>query len=220
MKRPDICVVITGNDFEKAAALTPYADLFEVRIDLTGDGWQDWAGRLPRPWIACNRLQQEGGRWTGSEESRLAGLMEAARLGASFIDIELCTVNLAAAVAGIKNSGAGCLISAHNLKETPPLDDLKMIVRHQLAAGADVCKVVTLANRPEDNATVIGLFKEFPGVKLVAFAMGQQGLVSRVMAPLAGGYFTYAAATAGAESAAGQLPADSLKSIYAAVGFD
>jgi len=37
------------------------------------------------------------------------------------------------------------------------------------------------------------LFSEFPDAKMVAFAMGTQGFISRVMAPLIGAHFTYGA---------------------------
>ena len=66
------------------------------------------------------------------------------KLGASIIDIELATPSLADLVKEIKGK-AECLISYHNLKGTPPLEDLRQIVNRQLAAGADICKVVTTA---------------------------------------------------------------------------
>jgi len=49
---------------------------------------------------------------------------------------------------------------------------------------------------------------------LAAFAMGEAGQISRILAPLAGGYFTYASLEEGKESAAGQLTADQLREIY------
>ncbi len=71
-----------------------------------------------------------------------------------------------------------------------------------------------------DNITVLRLIRDFPDTKIVSFAMGEAGWLSRVMAPLAGGYFTYASLGAGRESAAGQLTVDELKTIYEVIEND
>ena len=64
--------------------------------------------------------------------------------------------------------------------------------------------------------TVLRLFHQFPRIKLVALAMGQVGISSRVLSPVLGGYFTYAAMTEGKESAPGQLTVAYLRSFYEA----
>ena len=51
-------------------------------------------------------------------------------------------------------------------------------------------------------------------MKIVAFAMGPLGLASRILCPLAGGEFTYAAIEKGAESAPGQITVTELQKIY------
>jgi 3-dehydroquinate dehydratase type I len=216
MRRPRICGVITENDYEVAAGIERFVDFYEVRLDLIGDGWQEWVGKLNRPWIACNRIAEEGGKWSGGETERVAKLLEAVKLGACIIDIELRTADLDHIVKQLKRKKVQCMISTHNLRETPHLNDLKSIVRQQLAAGADICKVATTAQRFEDNMTVLRLFPFFPGVKLVTLAMGQIGVSSRVLSPMLGGYFTYASVMEGKESAAGQLTAAYLRSFYEA----
>ncbi len=65
--------------------------------------------------------------------------------------------------------------------------------------------MVTTARSLEDNLTVLRLISEFPGVRLVSFAMGPLGVVSRVLCPLVGGDFTYASIEKGKESAQGQI---------------
>jgi len=49
---------------------------------------------------------------------------------------------------------------------------------------------------------------------MITIAMGEQGILSRVLDPLMGGPFAYAAAAKGAESAEGQLTACELRKIY------
>ena len=213
MNKPIVCAAITNSNIEAVKAVEPLADIFEVRIDLIGEGWQAVVARLEKPWIACNRTREEGGNWQDSEARRKEELLKAIQLGAAMVDIELATKNLDNAVSLIKKD-AKCIISCHNLKETPPLNELKKIVKRQLAAGADTCKVVTSAQKAEDNITVLSLIPEFPQVKIVAFAMGPLGLASRILCPLAGGEFTYAAIEKGAESAPGQITVTELQKIY------
>jgi len=213
MKRPRICAVIVSKDLDAIRAIEPLVELFEVRIDLIGDGWQELAKQLNHPWIACNRCAEEGGKWAGDEARRIDELLKAVKLGAEIVDIELGTRNLEEAIPVIKQR-AKCLLSFHELEKTPSLDGMKGIVNRQLAAGADICKVITTAQRFEDNLTVLQLIAEFPQTKIISFAMGPLGLASRILCPLVGGDFTYASIEKGKESAPGQLTVRDLRKIY------
>lgn len=216
MKRPKICAVLVTEDSEAIKAAEPLVELFEVRIDLIGDDWQQVARQLKRPWIACNRRAAEGGSWRGNEAERIEELVKATELGASIVDIELETENLTEAITVIKKK-AKCLLSFHNLEKTPSPDKMKAIVNRQLEASADICKVVTTAQSFEDNLTVLQLIADFPQAKMVAFAMGPLGLASRILCPLMGGDFTYASTEEGKESAPGQITVKQLRKIYGMV---
>lgn len=213
MKRPRICAVIVNNDLEAVRKVEPFVDLFEVRIDLIGDGWQDLVKRFKKPWIGCNRRADEGGKWEGDEAKRIEELLKAVELGADIIDIELRTRGLKQAMELIKGK-AKCLLSFHELKGTPSLNGMREIVQRQLKAGADVCKIVTTARRFEDNLTILQLISEFPKTRMVSFAMGPLGFASRVLCPLVGGDFTYASIELGKESASGQITVRELRKIY------
>ena len=213
MKKPRICAVIVNNDLEAVKKVEPFVDLFEVRIDLIGDGWQELVRQFKKPWIGCNRRADEGGRWEGAEASRIEELLKAVELGADIIDLELRAKNLKTAIELIKKR-AKCLLSFHELRETPPLNSMSEVVQKQLEAGADICKVVTTAQCLEDNLSVLQLISEFPKTRMVALAMGPLGFVSRVLCPLVGGDFTYASIEQGKESAPGQIAVKELRKIY------
>jgi 3-dehydroquinate dehydratase-1 len=100
------------------------------------------------------------------------------------------------------------------VEKTPSHDVMKVLVRKQLNAGADIAKVVTTAQKFEDNASTLRLIQEFPEARVISFAMGPLGLVSRVLCPLVGGDFIYASVAPGGEAAPGQLRADDLREIY------
>ena len=217
MKEPRICATITNNDLKAVKEAEPLVDLLEVRIDLIGDDWQDIVRQLEKPWIACNRSADEGGQWQGSEARRIEKLLQAIELGAETIDIELRTNNLNNIINLIKKQ-AKCLVSFHDLEKTPPFDTMKQIVEEQSKADADICKMVTTAQDFEDNLAVLRLIPEFPTTKMVSFAMGPVGIISRVLSPLIGGEFTYASIEKGKESAPGQITVTELVKIYGMLG--
>ena len=216
MKEPRICATITDNNPRAIKEIEPLVDLFEVRIDLIGEDWQQVARQLNKPWIACNRTAAEGGKWMGNEARRIEKLLQATELGAEIVDVELSTKNLNNVTRLIKKSSK-CLLSFHDLEKTPPFDTMKDMVRNQSDAGAYICKVVTTALSFEDNMTLLQLIKEFPTTRLVSFAMGPLGSISRVLCPLVGGDFTYASIERGKESAPGQMTVKELVKIYGMV---
>jgi 3-dehydroquinate dehydratase-1 len=217
--RPKICAAIVATDLPSIKKVEPLVDLFEVRIDLINGGWREVVGGLKKPWIACNRRAEEGGKWRGSETDRTGELRHALELSADFIDIELATVNIADIMKEARGK-AECIVSYHDKKGTPPLKELKEVLEREIDTGAEICKVVTTARSFADNLTVLQLIKEFPKTKVVAFAMGAAGQLSRVLCPLAGGYFTYASIKEGRESAKGQMTAEDLRKIYGMLGND
>ncbi len=213
MNKVKLCASIINADMEAVKKIESMVDLFEVRIDLIGDGWTEVARQLSKPWIACNRMVEEGGKWDGNEARRIERLLQAIELGAKIVDIESNAKNVDNIIRLIKKR-ATCLLSFHDFQKTPSLDTLKQIVQKELKAGADICKVVTACQSFEDNISVMKLYSIFPEVKMVAFTIGPQGFISRVMAPLIGAYFTYGAVKRGVESAPGQLPISEMLQIY------
>lgn len=217
MERPRICAVIVNKDLDAVREIEPLVDMFEVRIDIIGEDWQKLVKQLKKPWIATNRTLDEGGQWGGMEARRIEALLQAIQLGAGMVDVEFHTKNLKNIVPLVKKQ-VKCILSYHNLEKTPPLEELKAIVRDQLKAGADLCKVVTTARGIEDNLAVLELVSEFADKRIVSFAMGADGQVSRILSPLAGADFTYASIGKGRESAPGQMTVRELLTVYRLAG--
>lgn len=215
--RPRVCAVVVSRDFKIPADVLPLIDLFEVRIDLIGEGWQAVAPKLSKPWLATNRSPREGGKGEADDAARVSKLLEAVDLGASLVDVELSTERLSGVMPELRTK-AICVVSFHDFNKTPPYPELVDIVNRELAAGADICKVVTTAGGLADNIAMLRLIKAFPHTKIVALTMGPEGMMSRILAPLAGVYFTYASLERGKESAPGQLTVPELREIYRAIG--
>ncbi len=213
MNKPKICATIVESDIELIKEVEPDVDLWEVRIDLVGSGWPNVVKLLRKPWLACNRSPEEGGRGDPNEVKRIEELLWAGESGASILDIEYRTKDLASLVPLIKTR-AKCLVSYHDVAGTPTYEELVAIVDSQRKTGADICKVVTSARSFDDNLVILKLIRHFPETKMVAFAMGEAGRISRIFGPLVGGYLTYACLAPGKESAMGQMTVREMREIY------
>ena len=200
------------------------ADILELRMDLLADGKLDTllaAVRSAAPAVkvlVTNRPQSRAA--AGGEKERIAVLMEAVSLGVDFVDLELATETawrkeLRHLIAAGKNR-TRLIISHHDFCETPSRPDLIKLFNAAVHAGAQVTKIVTQARRREDNLTILGLlsYARRRNREIIAFCMGEQGKMSRVMAPLLGSLCTFAALEEGAESAPGQLTVREMRQIW------
>jgi 3-dehydroquinate dehydratase type I len=219
-----ICISIVPGTNEEALSLLgralPAADLVELRIDriekpdlpMLLDVGKD---RL----LVTNRRRDEGGFFAGCENKRMALLHKAVELGARFVDIEARTGpaavgDLARAVRA-KGGKTKLIVSHHDMMGTPTRRTLERRLNACRLLGADIVKIVTLANTMEDNLRVLEIIPQARrmGQDIVAFCMGEKGRLSRVAATLLGSCIHYASLEEGAESAPGQLTADRMKKI-------
>jgi 3-dehydroquinate dehydratase/shikimate dehydrogenase len=160
----------------------------------------------PTPVVVTCRREQDKGRWSGTEEQRMAVLREAIIAGAEYVDIE---EDVAKSIPRYGDSKR--LISYHNFEETPA--DLAVIHQRMTECDPDVIKIVTTANRPADNVRVLELIKSAT-VPTVAFCMGDLGMISRILCGRMGAPFTYAAGSRAGEMAPGQLLWDDMRDFY------
>ncbi len=225
MARPRICVVITAPNSERAAkvvqrVLPHEPDLIEIRLDYMEEIGEMTGIReaTDLPLIATNRIREQGGLWKGLETDRVQALISACEAGFEYIDVELTTGSIERICDEVKALGAKLVVSHHDFDATPGIGELDEIMRRELDAGADICKIVGTARNQGDGLTYLRFILENPDVNLVSFGMGEAGMMSRIFSPLFGGVYTYASAGAGEESAPGQLAISELISIYGILG--
>src|SRR5258708_6183855 len=83
-----------------------------------------------------------------------------------------------------------------------------------LKVPADAYKIVTTARKPSDNIRVLSAAKGLPKQRMIVLAMGELGFPTRVLSPVFGGEFTYAAPMQADGTAAGQVSARFLRHLY------
>ena len=76
-------------------------------------------------------------------------------------------------------------------------------------------KVVSTARTLADNLAVLKMIEDHSlSAHVVGIAMGEEGLISRVLGPRAGAAFTFASPADGTETAPGQVSARTLLDLY------
>jgi 3-dehydroquinate dehydratase/shikimate dehydrogenase len=161
--------------------------------------------------LATCRRHQNHGKFNGSVEQQLSILDRAVDAGAQAVDVEIETAEIAQERLHQFRGRTQVLVSYHNFEASPPLD---VIINRVMRVPADIYKVVTTARKPSDNMRVLSAARALPKHKLVVLAMGELGFPTRVLSPVFGGVFTYAAPLCSEGTAAGQVTARMLRHLY------
>jgi len=192
-----------------AAALPKLKEFLEAHRDVTV--------------IATCRRKEQGGQFTGSLKAELETLAASAEAGCQIIDLEVESAEEAAPRqldqlrARLKAAGTALLVSFHDFSRTK---NLEQAARRIEAFQPDFVKVVSTAKSLADNLAVLGLIAERSlSSHFVGIAMGEEGLVSRVLGLRAGAAFTFASAEPGEaeadrSTAPGQATVRTMRDLY------
>ena len=168
--------------------------------------------------IATCRRKEFGGHFVRSLTEEFATLLRAAEAGCRIVDLEVESAEEAKPAqlskfrAGLREAGAALLVSFHDFTRTQGLEQAAQRIE---AFEPDFVKVVSTARTLADNLAVLRMIEDRSlSAHVVGIAMGEEGIVSRVLGPRAGAEFTFASSSDGAETAAGQVTARTLRDLY------
>jgi 3-dehydroquinate dehydratase / shikimate dehydrogenase len=217
-----ICAVVAeetvgaaGKAMRRAAS---FADLIEIRLDYLRDfdfaNSDDLRALLEDktlPVILTCRAMSEGGEQWVDDRVRLRLLVEGARRFADYCDIEAAHYGEAEL---LSPDLSRLILSYHNFEEMP--SDLGAIYDRLTAMPAAVHKIVTRANNVTDTLAIFKLLDRArtDERQLIALAMGEAGVITRVLGPAWGSFLTYGSLGPGKESASGQPTCDELVNLY------
>tara|TARA_B100001123_G_C15322146_1_gene1028311 strand:- start:833 stop:1780 length:948 start_codon:yes stop_codon:yes gene_type:complete len=163
----------TSEALTRIADVRNSVDVVEIRLDMMPKyelGPLITESQIPL--VLTNRPKREGGNFEGSEKDRLKILTNCINFGASYIDIELDSIS------SIGERGASQLIvSHHNFQAMPDLSSVRARIE---SSGADIAKIVGLANSPLDSLAALKLFPQAM-LPTISIAMGRDGLMSRIL---------------------------------------
>ena len=193
---------------------------FELRLDYLRDhaGLESELHRMlsrlryPQTIATCRRVEA-GGHFQGTVAEQLEILGAAARAGCQWVDLEIESVKTFRKPPFKDLAPAKVIVSYHNYRNTP---DLNTVYRRLARLPVEAIKIASQARDLQDNLKILKLLKENRRrrPRLVALAMGNSGICSRVMAFRWGCPFTYAAVGNHHAVAGGQLAIDSMRSVY------
>ncbi|MDQ4050072.1 MAG: type I 3-dehydroquinate dehydratase [Thermoproteota archaeon] len=219
---PRVCVSIAPDD---ADSLTKRADLafsfgadyVEVRFDfvkpdLMSEAIEAATGIKDRS-VFTLRTKSQGGMFTGSEKDRLQWLVRLAEEEPMLLDVELATLQKNDDLADMLESKRNpLLVSWHDFERTPPNETISDILL-DMRTYSNYVKIVTTARSIDDSLRLLELYDTAIGLFPIFFAMGEAGVLSRVLCTLVSNApFTYASLDKAL--APGQLTVQQMKQLY------
>lgn len=205
-----ICVSLGNISLNRCRELLYKLQCAEIRLDLMEINVEELAElfSLPCTLVATCRP----GKYSQEERSHL--LVKAIHHGAQYVDIEyeadskiIHTIREHAEDKGVK-----LIISYHDFDKTPTVEELEKIIVQSRVMGADLVKIATMANCKEDSSRMLSLYSKHKDI--IAFCMGEEGMITRITAPFLGAEFTFASLDDASVTAPGQLSLDKMEKIY------
>ena len=156
----------------------------------------------------------EGGKYAEDDSKRVILLKKLALARPMLLDLEYNIISTNDELADfIDDNSIRTLISWHDFSITPNQEFMVGLI-DKMRVFSHFIKIVTTANTIEDTIRILNLYKIIgTGLNLIAFSMGELGIISRVLCNIVGDSpFTYASGENAI--APGQLTINQMKSIY------
>ena len=207
-KNPRICIPIC----EPNLTALQSADLIELRLDCFEEDFADLSAvvnSIPVPVILTYRPEEQGGyRKLTREERESFWKTQAARGDNVWWDVEADLAD------HVGPEWSRTIVSHHDFNGVP--NDLDKIYERLAQTPARVLKIAVQANDVVDCIPVFQLIDRArsDGREIIAIAMGNAGIATRILGPSRGTFLTYGALDEESATAPGQVNARSLRSVY------
>jgi len=195
-----------------------WADVVELRLDcLEGEESEYLAdkidqllSKLSRPAILTFRPSEQGGYRSLSRQERESFLQTEHGLEGCLLDVEL---DLASAPP-FEVDWSRIIASHHDFDGVPA--DLEQIYERLAATPARILKLAVRANDVVDCIPIFRLLDRARNEdrEIIAIAMGNAGIATRVLGPSRGAFLTYGSLAEESATAPGQVNAQQLRSVY------
>jgi len=208
-----VCVSVCENDPGAACERAiEWADVIEVRLDCLEETPEDLSAviqKLSRPLILTFRPAEQGGhRKLTHEERKRFWSSIAPKAETIWWDIEGDLIH------DLEPDWARIIVSHHDFSGVP--HDLEKMYERLAGTPAAVLKIAVHANDILDCIPVFQLIDRArnDGRDIIAIAMGNAGIATRVLGPSRGSFLTYGALDDDSATAPGQVNARTLRSLY------
>lgn len=186
-----------------------WADVVELRLDcLDTEDLSVPLSELNKPVILTFRPSEQGGYRNLSRETRERFWKNAMKGDAIWWDVEADFAEV------VSPDWSRTIISHHDFSGVPP--DLEKIYERLAQTPARIIKIAVQANEITDCIPIFGLIDRArrEGREIIAIAMGDAGIATRILGPSRGAFLTYGSSDADSATAPGQVNARKLRSLY------
>ncbi len=213
------CVTITEKNAKKLNLILKNAlknsDYAELRLDFlkpshVPDALESTKKQLNRC-VCTLRPATEGGKFQGTDKERISILKLIAEYQPFLLDVEFNTLRKNKILHNyIKKTKTEVLVSWHDFKKTPSISALEKMLKQMRKFSKNI-KIVTNAKVHDDSSKILSLYNNSTKTNLIAFAMGDEGRMTRILCLYLGAPFTYV--SLGKPVAPGQFSLDEVKRI-------
>lgn len=212
-----VCVPVCAKSFAELAEAVEranqFADIVELRLDCLESAElvfeiENFAKRLSRPIILTLRPSEQGGYRVLERPERDTVWRRIGVASEALCDIESDLVEKSAF------DWSRVIVSHHDFNGVP--DDLEQIYERLAATPAHIVKIAVRANDITDCIRVFHLLDRANNEQreLIAIAMGNAGIATRILGPARGAFLTYGSLEDESATAPGQVNARQLRSVY------
>jgi len=221
-----VCVSLATDSVDRLPSLINRAiqrgaDYVEIRFDhliyKDIDHALEISKKIKNRAIFTLRSKDEGGFFEGDLDEQISLLEKIGLTKPMLLDIEITVLKKDKGLRKfLKDKKIPILVSSHDFRTTPNISAL-LKKFEEMSKYSNYLKLVTTARNSEDNFKVLSLYDNNINTNLIAFAMGELGISSRLLCTLYGGSpFTYASLDN--LLAPGQLDIVLMKKIYDRIG--
>lgn len=213
--------VIPGPDIQSADKLLsevrPYVDGIELRLDyfktVNLAALKEFIERCEQPVMLTVRRNNQGGAFIGTEKERLDLVESLCALGPDYIDLEY-DVDANYRKKLFETFPKIIFISSyHDFEKTP--DDIEALYAKVKSPYAHIVKLALTAQSTLDAMRLLEFVRaRSDKEKIIGLSMGEEGKVTRMLAPVVGCYLTFASADSDSATAPGQIIARELHETY------
>ena len=201
---------------QRATRALDFADIIELRVDCLDeqelskatDRIAQVTDRLSIPVIVTLRPAAQGGYSDLTIEQRERFWQQLSRSRNVLFDVELEMCGSAV------DDGSNIICSHHDFAGVPA--DIDRLYEQLAATRARILKIAVNATDTVDCLSIFRLLAraENEGRELIALAMGDAGLATRILGPSRGAFLTYGALEEDSGTAPGQITAEQMRSLY------
>lgn len=200
-------------------------DFFEVWLDYIEDLDEDFIKTITHKFkgkliLLLRRQNLETGKLSSDLKNKIIKLLEDSK---SILDLDIVDQKDELEFLTKSNSKVKRIVSYHNYKETPSLENLEDIIEEMENFNPDIFKIATFCKNEEDSLKLLNLLlilkKQNEQVlsnqnkKFIILGMGGKGLITRIFGAVWGNEFNFAPVDLKERSAEGQLTKRQLESI-------